>query len=125
MVLLAIVAISGCCFDLTHVSYKPTVMTFDNKPISSLVMKQNVDIPLKSWSVTRIKGGTMWHYVGTVPAGDVYSTDDQVVTAVGSNTHEANIVISENNIVGLYLPVEDGFVAISKPVKFYYEEVSK
>jgi len=107
---------NGCAFDLTSVNYSRRSLADANLTKPSWVLKKSTDIPLKSWSTTKLRSGTQWNYVGSVAEGEIYSTEDQIVTAVGSNTYEANIVLKGDDIVGLYLPVEEAFVDISKPV---------
>lgn len=52
--------------------------------------------------------------VGTDPHGDVYKTEDQILTVEASNVYEAFIVISAGDLVGFYLPVEDAFLYIDR-----------
>jgi hypothetical protein len=106
----------GCAMDLTSVNYSRRSLTVASPSRPSWSLKEPADIPLKSWNTTKLRSGTKWDYVGSIAEGDVYSTEDQVVTAVGSNTYEANITLKGDEIVGLYLPVEEAFVDISKPV---------
>lgn len=113
---LALTFINGCCFDLTNVKYSTTNLTAASQAKPSWTLNNPTKIQLKSWYTTKLQSGTKWDYVGTIAEGDVYSTEDQIVTAVGSNTYEANITLKGDEIVGLYLPVEKGYVVISKPV---------
>ena len=103
--------------DLTQVNYSRRNLTVAKPAKPSWRLNEATDIPLKSWYTTKLKLGTKWDYVGSIAEGDIYSTEDQIVTAVGSNTYEANIIVKGDQIVGLYLPVEEAFVDISKPVK--------
>jgi hypothetical protein len=108
--------VNGCCFDLTNVNYSERNLSIVSGSKLSWTLNEETKIPLKSWSTIKLKANTKWDYVGTIPEGDIYSTEDQIVTAVGSNTYEANITIKDDQIVGIYLPVEKGFVTISKPI---------
>ena len=103
--------IAGC-----HVKYTPVALETDTpKPMWRLTEK--VDIRLESGSTTHLNPDTTWDYVGTIEQGEVYKTKDQIVTIKGANMFEAYIVLSEDCIVGFYLPVEKGFTRISKPVE--------
>ena len=116
VLVLALVLSNGCMFDLTNVQYIKVDLIISSQIKPSWTLNSPTDVPLKSWSTTKLQAGTKWDYVGSLPQGDVYSTEDQIVTAVGSNTFEADLTIKKHEIVGLYLPVEKGFVTISKPV---------
>ena len=54
--------------------------------------------------------------MGTIPEGDVYKSKDQVLSVECSNIHEAYLVISQDSVVGFYLPVEKGFVKLNKAI---------
>ena len=125
LVLVVIVLmITGCCFDLTHVKYVPVVIEIKTPSKSVWMLTEKIDVPLKSWSTTKLKPSTKWEYIGTIEQGEVYKTKDQIVTVRGSNTFEAYLVISEEQIVGFYLPIEKGFVKISKPIKINRDAVN-
>jgi outer membrane lipopolysaccharide assembly protein LptE/RlpB len=119
-----ILIITGCCFDLTHVKYVPVVMETKTPSKSVWMLTEKIDVPLESWSTTKLKSNTKWEYIGTIEQGEVYKTKDQIVTVRGSNTFEAYLVISEEKIVGFYLPIEKGFVKISKPIKINRDVVN-
>lgn len=91
----------------------------------SRASKQNVHFflaraetfPLGTGFTRTLRQGTKWEYVGTVQYGDVFKTKDQVFTVEASNIHEAYLVISENTLVGFYLPVERTYSPLGKPVE--------
>ncbi len=109
--------IAGCCFDLTRVKYTPVVMKTTTPPKPMWILMEKADVPLESWSTTHLKPNTKWEYVGTIEQGDVYKTKDQIVTVKGSNMFEAYLVLSQEEIVGFYLPFEESFAPIPRPVK--------
>jgi len=105
------ILISGC-----SVKYTPVVMeTTTPKPMWTLTEK--IDVRLESGSTTHLKPDTTWEHVGTIEQGEVYKTKDQIVTVKGANMFEAYLVISEERIVGFYLPVENGYTRISKSIE--------
>lgn len=105
------ILLSGC-----SVKYTPVVME-TTTPKATWTLTEKVDVPLESGSTTHLKANTTWEYVGTIEQGDVYKTKDQIVTVKGSNMFEAYLVISGERLVGFYLPVENGFTRISKPIE--------
>jgi hypothetical protein len=62
----------------------------------------------------RLKLGTTWQLVGSIPEGDVYKPLDQILTLEGADVHEAYIVISDSLLAGFYLPVEKSFSPVSR-----------
>ena len=53
--------------------------------------------------------------MGSIPQGEVYRTTDQIVTVVGPNVFEAQIVVRDGALVGFYLPVERAYTPASEP----------
>jgi hypothetical protein len=47
----------------------------------------------------------------------MYRSRDQVFTVEASNIHEAYLVISENRLMGFYLPVEGTYSPLTKPIE--------
>ncbi len=82
---------------------------------STYMLVEAIEIRAKNAAKTRLKAGTTWRRVGNIEQGDVYSTKDQVVVVNSYNVFEAYIVVSDAQIVGYYLPVEESFVQ-SEPV---------
>ena len=62
---------------------------------------------------TRIRAGTTWTLAGTIAKGEVYKSREQVLTVEGYHVHEAYLVVSGDELVGFYLPVEHNFAPIS------------
>jgi hypothetical protein len=105
----------GCAFDLAHVSFTPAVCT--PKSGQSVKIKENMPITgTPCWHDRTVFRGTTWELVGSISQGDVYKSRDQVLTVECSNIHEVYLVVSHGLVVGFYLPVEKGFVKLSKPV---------
>lgn len=63
-----------------------------------------------------LRKGTRWQEIGTIEHGAVYRSLDQTLTVEGFNVHEAFIVVSGNQLVGFYLPVEKTFTPASSQV---------
>lgn len=59
-----------------------------------------------------------------IDQGEVYKTNDQILTIEASNIFEAYIVISSNKLFGFYLPVEDTFSPLEHPVELAIDEIS-
>ena len=108
-----ILLLNSCAFDLVHVKQIPTQIESKKLSLSSFELLDEVNIRLDSGYRRKLKNGTKWHYLGTISQGDIFQTNDQVLTVEASNIHEAYIVISSPNIVGFYLPIEKTFSPVN------------
>jgi len=112
--------LAACAFDLAHVSFTPTVCT--PKSDKSFTMREDTKITGMPCSYNRtVLKGTTWNLVGTVPEGEVYKSNNQVMSVECSNIHEAYLVVRETSVVGFYLPFEKGFVKLSEPITLRIE----
>lgn len=109
---------AGCAFDLAHVSFKPTQFTPQSETPKTFTLKDAVKITQTPCGYARtLRQGTRYDFVGTISDGEVYKSRDQVLTVECSNVFEAYLVVSKGSLVGFYLPVEKGFVSISKKIE--------
>jgi hypothetical protein len=104
-----VMLLGSCAFDLVHVKQIPIQLQSAQSPKNPFVLEQEVNVSLGTGYSRVLKKGTEWRFVGTIPNGDVYSTDDQVLTVEASNIYEAYIVVSSGKLVGFYLPVGKSF----------------
>jgi len=103
-----VLALSGCAFDLAHVPQTPVQL--EGAPDrASFELADDVTINAGVGYKRTLKRGTRWRPVGRITQGDIYRTNDQVLTVEASNIHEAYIVVSSGKLVGFYLPVEKSF----------------
>jgi len=116
-----IIIFAGCAFDVVRVKQIPTQLNSMQSPKNSWKLVNDVKVRLSTGYSCQLKSGTKWDYVGTVEYGDVFKTKDQILTVEGSNIFEACIVVSEDNLVGFYLPVEKTYSPLSSPKKLYTE----
>jgi hypothetical protein len=84
---------------------------------SALVM-----IELDSGYGRTVAPGTEFIAVGSVPQVQVLKPAHTVLTTEGTHQHEAYAVVRDARLVGFYLPVEQAFSPLSKPVAFPLEE---
>jgi hypothetical protein len=114
----------ACAFDVVHVKQTSAKL----KPVTSnqhhILLTEDIDVAVGTGFLTKLKAGTKWNLVGKLEYGDVYRTNDQIVTVEGSNIYEAYIVVSGKQLVGFYLPAEEAFSPIS-PKKLLSMEKSK
>jgi hypothetical protein len=80
-----------------------------NEPASRVTLARRVDLDIGLGYRRQLREGSTWSYVGTIDAGEVYRSRDQVFTLEASNIHEAWLVVSGARLVGFYLPVENGY----------------
>ncbi|WP_137939956.1 hypothetical protein [Chitinivorax sp. B] len=63
-----------------------------------------------------------WRHVGSLRQRAVYRSEDSVFSIRGANTHEAYLVVNNNQLVGYYLPGEKAFSPLSKVVDLNWED---
>ena len=107
----------GCAFDVAHVSYRPTDLLPQPQSGKILTLKSAVKITGAPCGYSRaLKQGSNWDLIGSIPEGNVYKPRDQVLTVECSNVYEAYLVCVSQSLVGFYLPVQQGFVALKKAI---------
>lgn len=108
--------LNGCAFDVYRIKLTPVQIDTTGVTKPSFMLSENVDFAIGYGYERRLQKDTVWTYQGHVPAGDVYYSGDQVLTVEASNIYEAYLVISNKDLVGFYLPVEDAYYPLEKKV---------
>ena len=107
----------GCAFDVAHVAYHPTDLLPQPQSGKFLTIKSAVKITGAPCGYSRtLQQGSNWDLIGSIPEGNVYKPRDQVLTVECSNVYEAYLVCVSQSLVGFYLPVQQGFVALKKAI---------
>ena len=117
------ILLSSCAFDLVHVKQIPTQIESTHLSKRPFKLEKEVNVSLGTGYGRELKQGTRWHYVGTISYGDVYKTNDQILTVEGSNIYEAYIVVSSGKLVGFYLPVEQSYSPLGDSKELYFEKL--
>ncbi len=105
----------GCAFDLVHIDQVPVQYENESTPQSGFELTDDVHIDLGTGYSRKLRKGTKWYYVNTITQGDIFRTNDQILTIEGSNIFEAFIVVSNKHLVGFFLPVEETFSPLASP----------
>jgi len=113
--------VAGCAFDVVHVKQAPT--SFTSGEGKAFKLDREVKVNLGTGFPTTLKAGTVWTLAGSSQHGDVYRTRDQVVKVEASNIYEAFIVVADESLVGFYLPVEETFAPIKKPIELQIDSL--
>lgn len=103
----------GCAFDIVHIDQIPVQYEKKNAQKSDFKLQDEVNVSLGTGYSRTLNKGTEWHYVGTISQGDIFKTNDQILTVEGSNIFEAFIVVSDKKLVGFFLPVEEMYSPLS------------
>jgi hypothetical protein len=109
-------SMSGCAFDVIHVEQTTAKLETSSACGQDFRLVEAVEIRLTGGYSRSLKKDTRWNCVGTIEQGHVYRTKDQILTVEASNIYEAYIVISDNKLVGFYLPVEHSFSPLKDPL---------
>ena len=114
-ILLSALILTGCAFDLAHVSTRPTQFSPLAEAGRTIKLRETVRIDDAPCGYDRtLRQGTSWKLVGKLPEGEVFKPLDQVLTVECSHVFEAYIVVKEDQVVGFYLPVEKTFVPMDE-----------
>ena len=101
------VVFAGCASDIARTQAKLDAAASGERPRIELAKETTV---YSSSGYSRVlPAGSRWELRGTLPQGKVYKRVDGIFTVEGAHVHEAFLVVSENKVVGYYLPVEQAF----------------
>ena len=112
--LIAITCVAACASEVERFStqFSPAARSDS----SFLVVEKEVNVTPSTGYTRTLKSGSRWKYVGRIPEGAVYKIEDDVFMLEGKHMREAYCVISQDRLVGFFLPVETSFVPLSPPV---------
>jgi hypothetical protein len=109
---------AGCAFDISHVTQLPVNFAPETGgQETAFILLQEVTVKLGTGFPTHLKAASRWRMVGRTEFGEVYTSNDQVLSVEASNIYEAQLVVADRNITGFYLPVEKTFVRASQPIR--------
>ena len=109
-----VVLLNACAFDVVQIKQFPSRIETIHPSKNSFRLEEKVIIDLGTGYDRTLLRGTTWVYVGSIQQGDVFKTRDQILTIEASNIFEAYIVVSADNLVGFYLPVEKTYSPLEK-----------
>jgi len=104
-----VIVASGCMFDVVSITQKPTVFSAASGTPETFVLRESHSISIGTGFPTKLKAGTKWAMIGSIPEGLVFRSRDQELTVEASNIHEAALVVDKGAVVGFYLVVEKTF----------------
>lgn len=114
MLLLLAGTLVGCAAEIVRI---PTTLSqADPAKPRRIEIGALTTIDLPSGFQRSLLSGSRWRHVGRVAQGEVFRSEDSVFTISGANTHEAYLVISDERLVGFYLPGERAFSALAAPL---------
>lgn len=113
----------SCAFDVANIKYNPAKISICSENCPSFKVKKDQLLNNLPCGYNRtLRKDSVWVFVGEIEAGDVYKSTNQCFTIECSNVFEAYLVMNGNEINGFYLPVEDGYFALDKPINIYKME---
>lgn len=117
LLLISLMTVS-CAFDLAHVSTQATQFSPKAESQRIIFLQEAVVIDEAPCNYDRtLRQGTRWQLVGNIPEGEVFKPLDQILTIECSNIFEAYLVVTDNFLVGFYLPVEKTFAPLPEKEK--------
>lgn len=76
----------------------------------------NVVIKLSSGYSREIAKDSKWLLVGTTKEGNIFKPTDTVFTIEGAHVREAYLAISNNRLIGFYIPGENSFSPLGSSI---------
>ncbi len=106
--LVAALSVSACMVTQAPI---PSGLVVSAEP--SLVYRLSAPVTVSAASAENmlLREGTTWMRTGSIPQGDVFHTQDQVVIVNSFHVFEADIVVKDEKVVGYFNPVGRSFVA--------------
>jgi len=111
IVLLMAGALSACALPVHQMALSAPIAPASGH---SFVLAKDAYCSIGTGYGRTLRAGTHWDLFGTIDRGEVYRSQDQLLTVEGFNVHEAYLVIKNDSLVGFYLPVEKTFTPVSK-----------
>jgi hypothetical protein len=118
--LLAVGGAYGCTYDVAKLGVRATMEPVEPRPVRVLLSQVDLDLPVQAG---RIRIGSRWQLVGEISQGEVFrGLRPPYAIVAGPNAHEAHLVVDQGAVVGLYLPIEDVFLASGAKISILWEE---
>ena len=114
VVLLMASVLSGCALPVRQIALSAPFAPASGR---SFVLAEDAHCSISTGYGRTLRAGTHWDLFGTIERGEVYRSQDQLLTVEGFNVHEAYLVVKNESLVGFYLPVEKTFTPVSKVTK--------
>ena len=111
IVLLIAGVLSGCALPVRQMALSAPLAPASGR---TFVLAEDAHCSISTGYGRTLRAGTRWDLFGTIDRGEVYRSQDEVLTVEGFNVHEAYLVIKNESLVGFYLPVEKTFTPVSK-----------
>lgn len=88
------VAVSACALDVSFLKTEPAAFTVDPGCHDRWTLTAEHSVALGTGFPTRLRAGTAWQCMGHVATGDVYRTNDQIVTVASTTSSTPMLSIS-------------------------------
>ncbi|MDB5969712.1 MAG: putative lipoprotein [Hydrocarboniphaga sp.] len=124
LVPVVVMLIQGCASVPGQPTTQPRATLAETGSNARFEITQDQKVSVSTFYSRVIAHGTRWECRGAIPAGDVYRPINTVFTVESSNVHEAYLVLKGQDLVGYYLPVEQTFAAVDKPIPLVFTVVS-
>jgi hypothetical protein len=125
--LLVLAALLPACATDVAANSTPATLT----PIDATGAARDVEltaeayVPLRhGYRLRRLRPGDRFAPVGRIDEGAVYRSAAGDLMAITGNAYEAHIVVRDDRIVGVFLPVEEVFVNAVDPPPIQLQEVA-
>jgi hypothetical protein len=108
--------LAGCAGWLGIDVVRSPMTPVDDAQATVIQIEGTLTLTLDNGITRTIERGTHWKLVGSIVEGKVYRPLDGEFTIEGHEPVSAYLVISSGQLVGFFLPVEEGFSPLFKRV---------
>lgn len=110
--------LASCAFSVKH---QPATLLPLAAPTTTAILQESAEVTLDTQYERVLDSGTRWQEAGKLPQGRVLRPVGTVFTLEGRDVHEAYLVVADSTLVGFYLPAEQAYSALSKPVSLKFK----
>ncbi|HCW17295.1 hypothetical protein [Achromobacter sp.] len=120
---LLLVGIGGCAASVKQAAVAVPVQTSGAQSKPNQAVQETVVVKLPTGYQREIRKGSLWRSAGSIPQGEVLRPVGTVFTIEGRQVHEAWLVLSDQKLVGFYLPGDQAYSALKSPLPMIVGDV--
>ncbi|NMK49301.1 hypothetical protein [Achromobacter sp. Bel] len=115
--------IMGCAASVKQSAVAAPVVVSAAEAKPNQAVQETVVVKLSTGYQREIRKGSVWRSAGSIPQGEVLRPVGTVFTIEGRQVHEAWLVLSDQKLVGFYLPGDQAYSALRSPLSLIVGDV--
>lgn len=109
----------------TDMVRSPLTPVADTSLSKVVMLNQSQAITLDTGVELTLTGGSHWKLAGTIVEGQVYQPVDGQFTIGGREPVSAYLVVSSGQLIGFFLPGDEGFSPLMKKISIAFVPLTK